>query len=108
MSEKILLKDLLFNEAKLSLIARQIKKTHSNFADKEFVFATTKEIKNLELKERIAAIAKNLKNFLPKDYKKSVQILLKSLPKPLNENLCDDVLVILFIVLIQNLLCKMV
>lgn len=87
---KILLKDLLFNEKKLRLIAGQIKAVYPDFSKDEFLEAANLGIQNLELKQRINLIADFLKKHLPADYKKALKILLKSLPEPLDESLCDD------------------
>lgn len=90
MTEKILLKDLLFNEKKLRLIAAQIKAVYPDFADQKFCAEVNLQFQKLELKQRIAAIALFLKKYLPKNYKTALEILLKSLPKPLDENLSDN------------------
>jgi len=88
--EKILLKDLLFNEKKLRLIAGQIKAVYPDFSKNDFCNGVNLGFQKLELKQRISLIADFLKKHLPQDYKKALEILLKSLPKPLNEDLLDD------------------
>ena len=44
----------------------------------------------LELKQRISLIADNLYKYLPQDYETALEVLLKSLPEPLNPSLQDD------------------
>lgn len=90
MVEKILLKDLLFNEKKLRLIAAQIKAVYPDFAAQQFCVEVNLQFQKLELKQRISLIAQILKKYLPKNYKTALEILLKSLPKPLDENLSDN------------------
>lgn len=90
MNEKLPLKDLLFNEVKLGVIARQIKNSYPQFEEKKFLTEVLNNLKKLELKERINLIANCLKKYLPSDYEAAVEILLKSLPAPLDENLSDN------------------
>jgi 3-methyladenine DNA glycosylase AlkC len=90
MKQKILLKDILFNEEKYNLIARQIKKVYSDFESKNFADELSSKSQKLELKQRINLVADLLKKYLPKDYKVAVNILLKSLPEPLNPDLEDN------------------
>lgn len=90
MTEKILLKDLLFNEKKLLLIAGQIKAVYPDFSEKKFCAEVNLQFQKLELKQRINLIAVFLKKYLPKNYKIALKILLDSLPEPLNEDLSDN------------------
>lgn len=90
MKEKILLKDLLFNETKFLQISSTIKKAHPQFEEKKFLAYLTQNFRALELKARIELIADAFEKYLPKDYEAAVSILLKSMPEPLDENLSDD------------------
>ncbi len=90
MPEKIILKDLLFNEKKLRKISVEIAKIYPKFVQEEFIQMMLKNFPHLELKARITCIAEGLKKFLPDDYIAACNILLKSLPKPNNPDLSDD------------------
>ena len=67
------------------LLAKKIKPFYSKFNDKEFIKAISVGVKDLELKARVELITDALKNHLPKNYKTSINILLKILG-PENEN----------------------
>ena len=88
--KKILLKDLLFNDKKLALIARRVKAVYPDFSANKFCAELNLQFQKLELKQRIVVIAIFLKKYLPADYKIALGILLNSLPEPLDENLSDD------------------
>lgn len=88
--QKVALKDTLFNESKIIYLAENIKKIYPDFASGDFVYQVCKQFLNLELKQRIFHITDMLHEFLPWDYEESLVILLKSLPKPLDETKHDD------------------
>ena len=90
MSEKILLKNVLFNQAKVEKIAGEIYGVYSSFKESNFVFDVLQKFPELELKARISWIAACLKTYLPADYKNAVEILTKALPEPNNPELLDD------------------
>lgn len=90
MSTKILLKDLLFNENKVRQIAQEIQSVYPVFDKNGFVNTITKRFPELELKQRISWIRECLKKYLPEDYRETVDILLRSLPKPNNPDLTDN------------------
>lgn len=90
MAEKVLLKDLLFNRAKVEKIATEIAQVYPAFDQGGFVEAVTARFPDLELKARIAWIAACLQSHLPTDYRAAVAILLKALPAPNNPDLADD------------------
>jgi len=79
--EKILLKDQFFNEEKVKYLSLLIKWVYNDFSAKSFTKDILEKLPELELKQRIVAISIVLKKYLPEDYKKSVKILLKSLPE---------------------------
>ena len=82
MTKKILLKDILFNESKISRIATEIQSHYPAFNKTHFIRETLAEFPKLELKARITWIADRLKKYLPKDFSKAVEILTRSLPAP--------------------------
>lgn len=90
MSEKILLKDILFNKAKVAQIAFEIQNTHASFPKDMFVHDVLARLPDLELKARITWIADCLNKYLPDDYSTAVQVLVRSLPKPNDPTLADD------------------
>ena len=90
MKEKFSLKDHLFNAPKVALLANSIKNTYLTFEDAAFEREVLAAFPSLELKARIVHIRKCLKKYLPADYEEAVNILLKALPEPLNENRTDD------------------
>lgn len=90
MTEKFLLKDLLFNRVKVEKIATEIAQVYPSFDQSEFVGAVMARFPDLELKARIAWIAECLKRYLPQDYRDAVGILRKALPAPNNPERTDD------------------
>jgi 3-methyladenine DNA glycosylase AlkC len=90
MAEKILLKDILFNRAKVEQIALEILRVHPSFKKNDFVLDVMHEFPELEFKARISWIAESLKKYLPGDYKRAVAILVKALPAPNDPSLSDD------------------
>jgi 3-methyladenine DNA glycosylase AlkC len=87
--EKFSLKDHLFNKQKVQKIAKEIQKTYTQFRQEEFVAQVTQLFPGLELKQRIVHIRETLREFLPKDYRKAVEVLVKSLPRELDNNRTD-------------------
>lgn len=90
MKEKFSLKDHLFNAPKVVFLADSIKNVYPAFDKNGFEQAILAAFPQLELKERIAHIRTCLRKYLVADYQEAVTIILKALPKPLNENLTDD------------------
>lgn len=90
MKEKFSLKDHLFNAPKVALLAEAIKNSYPAFDKEGFEQAVLEAFPRLELKERIAHIRECLKKYLVEDYQEAVNIILKALPEPLDENLTDD------------------
>ncbi len=90
MSEKFLLKDLLFNKTKVERIAGEIYQAYPSFQRNTFTNDIVAQFPQLELKERISWIAQCLKEYLPKDFSDAVAVLIKALPAPNNPNLSDD------------------
>ena len=90
MAEKILLKDILFNKAKVVQIAGEIRRVYPSFNTEEFVREVVSKFPELELKARISWITECLKKYLPSDYRRATDILVKALPAPNNPNLSDD------------------
>lgn len=90
MAEKFLLKDFLFNQAKVEKIAGEIRSVHPSFKAKAFVSDTIAKFPELELKGRISWISTCLKKHLPGNYREAVEVLLKALPPPNDPKLSDD------------------
>ena len=90
MKEKFSLKDHLFNPEKIAYISELIKNAYPEFSEEEFCERVVEKFPELELKERIFWIRKNLQKFLPDDFRQAVEILLKSLPAPLDPEHSDD------------------
>ena len=90
MKEKFSLKDHLFNAPKVALLACSIKNVYLTFEDESFQREVLEAFPKLELKARIVHIRVCLKKYLPTDYREAVTVILKALPKPLDENLSDD------------------
>ena len=67
------------------LLSDKIKPVYSKFDSKSFIKSVSKEVKDLELKDRVEVITDNLRSHLPKNYKSAVNILLKILG-PENKN----------------------
>jgi 3-methyladenine DNA glycosylase AlkC len=89
MDKKFSLKDHLFNEQKIEKIAKEIGRVYPEFEKVKFKKSTLIKFPQLELKERIAWITENLKNYLPPDFRAATKILLESLPAP-NDNSKSD------------------
>ncbi|MFM7558339.1 MAG: DNA alkylation repair protein [Alphaproteobacteria bacterium] len=88
-SKKVLLKDLLFNEAKLIKISQEIQAVYPDFQKNDFIIEAINKFNNLELKARISWTSQCLKKYLPSNYKDAVNILIKALPIENNPDLDD-------------------
>jgi 3-methyladenine DNA glycosylase AlkC len=88
--QKVKLKDILFNRTKVEQIAYEITRVYPAFKTKEFVSDAITKFPVLELKARISWIAECLKKYLPSEYNRAVNILLKALPSPNSPDLSDD------------------
>ena len=89
MAVKVLLKDILFNKAKVEQISGEIRRVYTSFERNKFVNDTVIKFPELELKARISWIAECLKKYLPTDYKRAVDILTRSLPAANDPGLSD-------------------
>lgn len=74
-----LLKDQLFHRKNVTHLAKLIKKVHPEFEDQKFIEDILRKFPQLELKERIFCIRKNIEKYLDHDYQKTLEILLNSL-----------------------------
>jgi 3-methyladenine DNA glycosylase AlkC len=90
MAEKVLLKDQLFTKQGIEHIAEEIQQVFPTFQKKEFVKKVIEKFPQLELTPRIKWIRENLRIFLPQDYRKATEILLKSLPKHTDTDTLDS------------------
>jgi 3-methyladenine DNA glycosylase AlkC len=83
-AKRILLKDQLFSREKVKLIAGEIEHVHPGFPAEEFVTKVVARLPELELKARICWIATYLAELLPRDFRRAVNVLLHSLPAPVD------------------------
>jgi 3-methyladenine DNA glycosylase AlkC len=74
-----LLKDQLLHKENVCYLGRLIKNTYPLFQKPQFEKDILTKFPQLELKKRIYWIRKNLEKYLPNDYEKTLNILLKSL-----------------------------
>lgn len=89
MEKKFLLKDILFNQAKIEQVSGEISHVHSPFKKGAFVRDVVSEFPSLELKARISWIAECLRRYLPDDYASAADILIRALPPPNDPELSD-------------------
>lgn len=87
---KVLLKDLLFNRAKVEQLAGELAAVHPAFRQADFVREVVRRFPELELKARIAWIAEVLRSHLPPRYPDAVALILRALPAPNDPTLGDD------------------
>jgi 3-methyladenine DNA glycosylase AlkC len=69
----------IFNKESIQKLAKEIKNEYPAFDDKSFQQSINKTLTKLELKDRVRLVAKNLKEYLPNNYKQSVKILVSTL-----------------------------
>lgn len=88
--EKIILKDMMFNKKKVSILSWFIINVYSEFKEEDFINEVLKKFPELELKQRIYHMKDMLKKYLPDDYKTAVNIMIASLPVELDPSKEDD------------------
>ena len=88
-AQRIPLKDQLFTREKVELIASEIERAHPAFRADEFLTAVVARFPQLELKGRIDWIATCLEWHLPRDLRRAVGVLVRSLAAPADPNLSD-------------------
>ena len=79
MAKQRLMKDGL-NAAAVERIAKSFKKTHPDFPTKPFIADALSNLETLELKDRVRHIIRVLHNYLPPDFSKTAEILLRLKP----------------------------
>jgi len=84
------LKDQLFNREKVTKLAHELKKAHSEFKADHFIDEVCNKFPDLELKDRINWISHCLRRTLPHSYPDALSIILKALPEPCDPTLSDD------------------
>ena len=84
------LKDQLFNGNRVQYLADLFRATDSRFDATGFVSDTMKQLKKLELKERIVHIASHLERHLSTDYRVAAKQIATALPAPLDPSKTDD------------------
>lgn len=89
MSEKFLLKDILFNKTKINLLASEVEQAYPAFNKNLFIRNVVSKFAQLELKARITWIAECLKKHLPDNYQTTINIIINALPPPNNPKLSD-------------------
>ena len=90
-TEKLfLLKDMLFNEAKVRMLAAEIQAVYPNFAKTAFIKKVVSAFPGQELMERIAGIRDTLFEFLPQDYPQAIEVIVAALPPALDNSKVDD------------------
>lgn len=88
--ERFSLKDHLFNEEKIAYLADLLTTGIPMFDRVDFHASIMEELADLELKQRIALIARHLAYHLDPDFEKAADQILRSLPPPLDPTLNDD------------------
>jgi 3-methyladenine DNA glycosylase AlkC len=83
-AERFSLKDQLFNEGKVAVLAAALKSAYSKFPAQQFQSDVVSQLSALGLKQRIAHIAECMQRHLPTDYEQALDILLQSLPPKLD------------------------
>ena len=84
------LKDQLFNRERVEYLADIFRAADKRFDASGFVSATMRNLKQLELKERITHIAEVLEGFLNSNFRVSAKQIVAALPPPLDPSLTDD------------------
>ncbi len=90
MKEKFSLKDQLFNPTKIGILSVSIQNIYKDFDRQSFEKEIVEQLPQLELKARINAISNALQRFLPDDFRAATTILIRALPKPLDETKTDN------------------
>ena len=90
LKEKIILKDMMFNRKKVSILSWFIKNVYYEFKEEDFINEIVEKFPELELKQRIHHMKDMLKKYLPDDYETAVNIMLASLPIELDPSKEDD------------------
>lgn len=89
MSKRTLLKDRLFNPAKVEQIAHEIAAVQPGFRAGRFVADVLGRFPELELKARIGWMAECLERHLPGGFRRGTEAILASLP-PANDPTRSD------------------
>jgi len=84
------LKDHLFNEETIGLLADLFGDTDPSFERDRFMTSVVDAMPGLELKQRITMIADVLSEQLPANYTLAAGVIEKALPPPLDPTLSDD------------------
>jgi len=70
----------MFNTPFYKKLAAEFKKAESNFNEKQFVNTVTKNLSDLELNQRLRNTSVVLKQFLPSEYRKSIELMKRVIP----------------------------
>lgn len=88
--KQFLLKDLLFNFAKVTRLAAEIKAVYPDFDSTGFTKKVVTAFPKQELMERLGGIREGLEIFLPSEYPKALAVILAALPPELDTKNTDD------------------
>ena len=80
----------MFNQKKIDYLAQIIANVYPEFLKEDFVNDVMSQLLKLELLQRIIHIKEMLYTYLPHDFERALEIILKSLPSPLDANKSDD------------------
>ena len=75
-----------FNTKSIKIISKEFAKHLKTFDTKNFEKDILKELDSLELKDRVRLISSTLHKYLPKNFKKSVKVIIKTLETDKNIN----------------------
>ncbi|MGY8770648.1 MAG: hypothetical protein ACKVH8_19720 [Pirellulales bacterium] len=84
------LKDQLFNKNRVVYLANLFHAADNQFDSAGFVQDTMKQLKNLELKERVVHITCTLEKYLATNFKDAAKQITAALPPPLDPTKTDD------------------
>ncbi len=84
------LKDELFNRERVQYLSDLFAQSDASFDSKRFVASVMKDLKSLELKQRIVHIAARLEESLDPDFRVAAKQIVAALPPPLDPMLSDD------------------
>lgn len=88
--DRFSLKDHLFNQEKVAYLAELLSNGIPGFDRVVFEASIKQELSDLELKQRMALIARRLADHLDPDFDQAARQILRSLPPPLDPTLTDD------------------
>jgi len=76
---------LILDLEAITQLGENLQTVHSIFDKENFIKEAMKDIEELSLTERSKHITKAMKKYLPNDYTKAIEVILKSLTPPLKK-----------------------